>query len=216
MKKRAVYDLLFYLIIPLFIWNVFKKEFGSYYAMLLTSLPGFIYTIYSFLKDKKYNVPGIYILTASVIGRILDVVSHSAEQMLWNDVYMHIAHASLWIITIVIKKPMAIYFIEYFYTGADRNTKELFRKKELFKYFQYLTLLYALMYIEKMIVKVWAIKTYGVDGFNYISIIMRVNGYILPVLTLPYIIFMWKKIRRAASDYYDAGNNNLALKKLME
>lgn len=200
MKKKVVYDIVFYLIIPLFIWNYFRKEFGDYYTMLLTTLPGFLYTVYFFFKDRTYNVTGIFVLISLVTGRILDIISGSAEQMLWNDIYIDIVFVIFWIITIAIKKPMGMYFfIDYAYLqGFEREkTKQFFRKKELFHYFQYFTALLALRNIEGLLLKAWCIKVYGVDGFNHISIVMSVNGYIFSGITIAYILYIYGKIKKA-------------------
>lgn len=216
MKKKIVCDIVFYLIIPLFIWNELRKEFGDYYTMLLTTLPGFIYTVYFFFKNRTYSITGIFILTSLFVGRALDLISGSAERMLWNDIYIDIVYTLFWVITIVIGKPMGMYFfIDYAYLqGFERdNAKQLYRRKELFKYFKYLTALFALKGIESILLNSWAIKTYGVDGFNHIKIVMSVNGYISSGITIAYILFIVKKIKKV-THYYDVSNSNSTMNDL--
>jgi hypothetical protein len=203
MKKKTVCDIIFYLIIPLFIWNGLRKELGDYYTMLLTSLPGFIYTTYFFFKDRTYNITGIFILVSLFAGRILDIISGSAERILWNDIYINIAYTLFWIATIIIRKPMGMYFfVDYASVqGFEReNTIKLYRTKELFRYFEYFTALFAIKGIESIILKSWSIKTFGVDGFNQISIIMSVNGYIFTAITIAFILFIVKKIKNVTQN----------------
>jgi len=202
MKKKLVYDIVFYLIVPLLIWNWVRKGLGDYYTMLLTTIPGFIYTIFFFIKDKTYNVTGIFMLVSLFSGRILDILSGSAERMLWNDIYINIVYIFFWLTTILIKKPMGMYFfIDYAYAqGFNREkSKKLYLRKGLFKYFQYLTALFAIRDLEQILLKIWAIKTYGVTGFNQISIVMRINGYIFTGIIILFILFIVNLIKKSIS-----------------
>jgi len=72
MKNNVILlDLIFYLALPLFVWHVLRDHVGDYYAMLLTSVPGIIYTLYRFKQTKKLNVTGTFILASLVIGTVL-------------------------------------------------------------------------------------------------------------------------------------------------
>ncbi|MGM0866333.1 MAG: hypothetical protein ACQEWF_16795 [Bacillota bacterium] len=43
MKRNFVLlDLLIYVALPLFVWNIMRDYIGDYYAMLLSSVPGII------------------------------------------------------------------------------------------------------------------------------------------------------------------------------
>lgn len=208
MKKCIICEFIIYLVLPLVIWNFLRNEIGNYYAMLLSTIPGIIYTIYSFLKDKRYSITGIYMLASLFIGRGLDLVAGSAEVMLWNDIYIKIFYCILWLTTVVIKKPLMMYFaIDYAcLMGYEReSSKKLYMNKEIFKHFQYLTVINATMDLEYIAVKAWTIMTYGVDGFSSISIIMKLNGYVMGGIILIYIIFLSKKIEKVARCLY---NNN--------
>lgn len=199
MKKKITLDIVFYLITPFFIWNYFRQGYGDYHAMLLTTLPGTVYTIYFFFKDKTYSITGLYMLFSLFLGRTMDIISNSAEGMLWNDIYLDIFYALFWSISIAIKKPMGMYmFIDYAYMRGYRrkDSERLYRRKELFKYFQYFSALFVLKSIERLLVKLWCIKTYGVDGFINISIIMKVNGWVLSGITAASVFLIIDKIKK--------------------
>ena len=55
--------------------------------MLLSSVPGIIYTLYTF--EKQFNVTGFFILITLISNTTVDLLSGSAERMLWNDAYYH-------------------------------------------------------------------------------------------------------------------------------
>jgi len=198
MKKKFLYEIILSIIIPLVIWNISRKQIGDYYAMLLTTLPGFIYTIWKFFRCRQFNVTGVFILITLILWRTLDIISHSAEGMLWNGVYINIMYSIFWIITIIIKKPMGMYFfVDYAYLkGYSREaSKELFMQKKLFRYFQYFTGFLVIKDLEGAILKAWFIKEYGVSGFNKIIIYMNINGYIFAGMVLIIMLFIEKKIK---------------------
>jgi hypothetical protein len=65
MKKNIVLlDLIFYGALPLLFWNVLRDVTGDYYAMLLSSVPAILYTMYRFWEMKRVNVFGIYLKIA--------------------------------------------------------------------------------------------------------------------------------------------------------
>jgi len=200
MRKKILYEIAFYLIIPLIIWDIGRKEIGDYYAMLITTIPGCIYAIWTFIKYKQYNITGIYIISTLVIGRTLDIISGSAEKMLWNTIYINVASIILWITSIIIKKPIGMYFFMDYacLKGYSHETsKALFSQKSLVKHFQYFTAFLIARDLEGAVLKAWSIKKYGVEGFNKIIIFMNINGYIFAGLTIALVLIMGKKIKLA-------------------
>ena len=62
MKKYAVIlDLIFYVVLPFVIWTFGRESLGDYWALLLSTVPGFIYTITNFVRDRQFNITGIFI-----------------------------------------------------------------------------------------------------------------------------------------------------------
>ncbi|WP_374056177.1 hypothetical protein [Rossellomorea sp. FM04394] len=83
MKKNFVLlDLLMYVALPLFVWNIMRDYIGDYYAMLLFSVPGIIYTVYRFIEMKKVNTFGLFILVTLIVGTLIDVLAGSSLQLL--------------------------------------------------------------------------------------------------------------------------------------
>lgn len=198
MKRKVFLEIVMYLVFPLVIWNLGRKELNDYYAMLLTTVPGIAYTIYSFVKERQYNITGIFILCSLFIGRGLDLIVGSAEGMLWNGVYLDAGYILFWIFTMIIRKPMGMYFfIDYAYIqGFPReSTRKLYLRKDLFPYFQYFTGFFVLRDFENILLKTYLIRKLGVEGFNQISIIMSINNYIFSGIMVMIILFIAKKIK---------------------
>ncbi|MYL34491.1 hypothetical protein GLW08_13270 [Pontibacillus yanchengensis] len=180
-------DIICYVIFPLVIWHMLRDPIGDYYAMLLSSVPGIIYTIYRFKALKKINVFGIYMISTLVVGTLIDVLSGSAINLLWNNVYYAYAMAGLFLVTIIIRRPIALYFALDFteLQGFDRQiNKKLFFHKKIYYIFNWIVVAFALQNIILASIKAWLITKYGVEAFDEGIILRQVVNW---GLTIPII-----------------------------
>ncbi|CJI86698.1 Uncharacterised protein [Streptococcus pneumoniae] len=148
--------------------------------MLLSSVPGIIYTLYTFKKEKQFNVTGFFILITLISNTTVDLLSGSAERMLWNDAYYHIVLGIIVICTIFIKKPLMLYFAADIAAlqGHDRDkSRELYRDSRIYPALQYLTLFFGLQFILKSFLKIYFISVFGVDGYGEMRAIMTAVGW---------------------------------------
>lgn len=179
-NKKAIFDIVFYLVFPFLIWKFAKTHIDPYYAMLISSVPGIFYTLYCFKKEKQFHVTGFFILITLIANTTVDLLSGSAEQMLWNDVYYHIVLGLVVICTIFIKKPLMLYFAADIAAlqGHDRNeSRALYRDKRIYSALQYLTLFFGLQFIAQSCLKMYFISTLGVDGYGGMRAIMTAVGW---------------------------------------
>ena len=87
-KNSTLWDLVFYVAIPLVIWHMRDKiGLSDYMAMVISAGIGIVYGLYMFNKQKKLNVFGTFILTDLIITMLITVFSGSAMNLLWNNVY---------------------------------------------------------------------------------------------------------------------------------
>ncbi|GEL77567.1 VC0807 family protein [Tenuibacillus multivorans] len=197
MKNFVLLDLIFYVGIPLLIWNYGRDPLGDYYAMLLSTVPGIIYTIYRFIKQKQFNIAGLFIIGSLIVSTTVNVMSNGAENMLWNQVYLGYATAGLFLLSIILLRPLALYFaVDFAYLqGHPRgNSKALFNAKGLFKWFQLLTGLFVFRGIFQNSLKAWLIMQYGVDGYDKMLIYLQVTGWVFTGLIIISYIFISSKI----------------------
>ena len=95
---------------------------------------------------------GFFILITLISNTTVDLLSGSAERMLWNDAYYHIVLGIIVICTIFIKKPLMLYFAADIAAlqGHDRDkSRELYRDSRIYPALQYLTLFFGLQFILK-------------------------------------------------------------------
>jgi hypothetical protein len=138
-KNIVLSDVIFYLIFPIVIWNIGKDYIGDYYAMLISSVPGIIYSVIRFILLKKVNLFGVFIISNLLVGTLIDVLSGSALNLLWNNVYYSYFIGSLFIL---INRPLALYFALDFVElqGRDReNMKGIFYQKRILTIFKLIT-----------------------------------------------------------------------------
>lgn len=199
MFKRILLDAFFYLAVPLITWNLFREDLGDYLTILMGMLPAVIYTIAMAILKKEWNVTGIFFLSIISMNFIFNLLSKSAEQELWNGVYMNIISIVFYLITIFIKKPIGMYFfIDYaFAKGIPREkSKVLYRKPNNYPHFVKLTLLLTLREVVLVTVLSYIIIEKGVDGFNTFQATNSVLGYIFMGLTVLYVIYIAKNLEK--------------------
>jgi hypothetical protein len=198
LNKHTLLDLLFYLGFSLVIWNTCRPLLGDYLAMLFSTLPGIIYTVYTFIKEKQYSVTGLFILATMIVSCILNLDSRTAHQMLWNYVYMNIGLVIFWCLTILAKRPMAMYFfIDYAYLHGvpKEHTRVVYRQMPYIRYFIFLTSFLAIRDFSNILIRIHLIRFYDVGGYNKISIITQGWSMITTIMFIYGIILIIKKIQ---------------------
>ena len=77
-KMSILLDVLMYVAIPYVIWNYGRDPLGDYVAMLASTIPGIIYTIYRLIIDKQVNLVGLFILGSLILETTVNLLSGSA------------------------------------------------------------------------------------------------------------------------------------------
>lgn len=198
MKKfKPILEIICYIVLPIVIWKYGREPLGDYYAMLLSTGPAFVYTIWNFFNDRQFNVSGLYIMSSLLINTILDLISDSAEWMLWNGIYFNFGMIAFLLLTIVIKRPIVMYFLvdaAYVQGTPRKESFEKYKSKELFKYFQWLTGFLIIRDVLESGLKIWLINKYGVDGYGQILVGMRTFGYVMSVVFVAAVMYVFNKI----------------------
>ncbi|MEL3971089.1 VC0807 family protein [Rossellomorea oryzaecorticis] len=194
-KKIVLGDVIFYLIFPIVIWNLGRDYIGDYYAMLLSSVPGIIYSVIRFILLKKVNLLGLFMIGTLLAGTLIDVLSGSALNLLWNKVYYSYFMSSLFVLTILINRPIALFFALDFVEmqGYDRMAmKDIFYQKRILNLFKLITFGFVFRDILLASIKVWLIVTYGVEAFDKGLILRQVLNWTLSGLTIYGFIYISK------------------------
>lgn len=198
-KKLVIYDIIFYAIIPFFIWTYGKEPLGDYTAILLSTVPGFIYTIYRFIKEKELNIAGLFVITSLFISTAVNLLSTSADSMLWNQIYLGFGTCIIYLKSMVIRKPMALYFmvdIAYLYGDPRGFSKKLFTSDGLFMWFQIFNLLFIARGFFLNTLKAFLVQTYGAADYGKVLIYMNTSGFIFSGLILIGYFFINKKVKQ--------------------
>lgn len=198
-KRLIILDLICYAAIPLLIWNYGRESLGDYTAILLSTVPGFIYIVYRFIKEKHLNMVGIFVITSLFISTAVNLLSTSAINMLWNQVYLGFAFGMVFFISTIIKKPLALYFavdVAYMQGYSREDSRELYRTRNLFLWFQWLNLLFVFRAFFINSLKAYLVQTYGADGYDKVIIYMNISGWFFSGLIFLAFFFVSNKITR--------------------
>lgn len=180
-KKLVILDLICYVAIPFLIWTYGREVLGDYWAILLSTVPGFIYTVYRFIIERQFNIAGIFIIGSLILGTMVNLLSSSVERMLWNQVYLGLGYAGIFLLSILLKKPLALFFaVDWVYLqGHPReSSKKLFMRKGIFWIYQLITGLFVLRSVFQNSLKAWLLQTYGADGYGQMIIYMSISGWL--------------------------------------
>ncbi len=200
MKKYIiVLEIVFYVALPYLIWTNGREALGDYWAMLLSTVPGFIYTIVRFITEREFNITGVFILSSLLIGTIVDLLSGSADKMLWNQLYLGLVFTGIYLISLMIKKPLPLYFfvdIAYLQGYARDGSKKLFYRKEIFKLFQWITVLFVVRGLTLAAMKAWMLNKYGVEAFTSLLIYRQLVGWAFGIIGVFLYLAIFKEIKR--------------------
>src|SRR5699024_934802 len=198
-KKLIILDIVYYAVIPFLLWNYGREPLGDYLAILLSTVPGFIYTVYRFVTEKQLNIAGLFIITSLFISTVVDLVSTSAIHMLWNQVYLGFGFGVVFLITSFIKKPLALYFVVDFayLQGYQREeSRNLFKTKGLFGWFQFINAVFIFRAIILNWLKASLLQLYGAEGYNQVIMYMNVGDWIFNGIIFLAYIFVSNKIMK--------------------
>ena len=180
-KYSIVLELLFYAALPYAIWKLGRDPFGDYAAMLLSTIPGIIYTVYRFAKDRQFNITGLFILCSMLIGTMVDLLSGSAEQMIWNNVYLGLFYTFVFVILFIVKHPFPLYVavdFAYLQGYARKDSKALFFQKGIFRWFQLIQIVFIIRGLVMAGITVFLLRKYGIDSYGDMLIYKRVAGWV--------------------------------------
>ncbi len=197
MKRKIILDIFFYVAVPLIFWNFLRDFFGGYYTLLASTVPGTIYAITTFIREKEHRITGYVLFGGMILARLLDLIVDSPEAILWNDVWINILFAVLWGTSLVLRKPIGMYFfLDYAsYSGVDyHKSKEHYIKHPL-KQFYILTII--LFVQDVVIASTYAIliTKLGIGGFNKILTTMGLINYLNIGIIVLYVIHTIKVIK---------------------
>ena len=200
MKKHIIFlDLLFYVAVPLLFWKFGREAIGDYYAMLASSIPGILYSVYRFYEVKKVNFTGVYILSTLIIGTLIDFLAGSAIQLLWNNVFYAFFIALFFLLTVLFNKPAALYLaldlLEL--QGSKRGPlKKLFYMQKPLLVFKLITLAFCLREAVLAAVRIYLIKEYGVEAFDKGIVMRQVISWSFTFLTMFGYVYIYSYLEK--------------------
>ncbi|MED4918498.1 VC0807 family protein [Geobacillus thermodenitrificans] len=186
-KRMVMLDVVFYVVFPIVLWYALRGPVGEYGAMLICTVPGAIYTVYRFWSIRRVQWFGTFLLVNLAVSTLLNVLAGSALQMLWNDVWYSIALSVFFLATVVVKRPLMLYFSLDFVEmqGAPRSVmKKQFFERDVFPLFQWITVGFALRDGLLAAIKAHLIVRYGVEAFDRAIVIREVIGWGITILCM--------------------------------
>jgi len=201
MKKKIILDLFVYLAMPLLAWNLLRGQFSDYLLILLGLVPGLVYTLVLFAREREWSVSGVFFLAIISANLALNLLSSTAEQELWNPVWLSYASIAFYALTMLVGRPIGLYFfVDYAHSrGIPRERSHaLYRSKANFHYFYTFTAFLMLREVASIVLKTVMIGRLGVEGFNRIQLASTVLNYAFTGLMVLLVIAILRRIDHTA------------------
>lgn len=198
-NRFVLFDLIFYAALPYIVWNYGKEPLGDYTAMLISTVPGFLYTCYRFILDKQFNITGMFIIGSLVLGTTVNLLAGSAEQMIWNGVYLGLFYTFIYFVALLVKRPFSLYFaVDFAYLqGHERkDSLSLFFQKGIFKWFQFVQILFIVRGLFMAGLTVFLLEKYGVDGYGGMLLYKQVAGWVFSIVIMGLFFYIHIPVRK--------------------
>ncbi|WP_338778234.1 VC0807 family protein [Metabacillus sp. FJAT-52054] len=213
MKKHLIIsDILFYLVLPYVIWEYGKAPLGDYWAMLLSTVPGIIYTVFRFFAEKQFNVTGLFIMASLSINTIIDLLSQNAERMQQNNVWVSVGFGLFWIATILTKKPFGLYLmvdIAYLQGQKREDSLKLYKQPKLLPLFYLVSFVFAMQNLLNAALRAFLLNQYGIAQYDKILFFMKIYGWVFTVILMITFVFVGMRINDASPDDSDDRNQSI-------
>lgn len=161
MKLSMLWDVVIYLVLPVAVWRLGEGHLPDYYLILLTGIPGIIYTVLTLAIRKKANFTGIFLLTTMLIDSALDLLAGSVRNMflygLWQSVVMILFYA----MTLLLRRPVSMYFaldVAELQGYNRQETRELYVSPKPWRLLKLITILMGLKSLGFAFIK-WTVLT---------------------------------------------------------
>ncbi len=135
--------------------------------------------------------------------------------MIWNGVYLGLFYTLLYFVTLIIKRPLSLYFavdFAYLQGHAPKDSKALFYQRGIFKLFQFIQVIFIIRGLFMAGLTVYLFKKYGIDGYGDMLIYKQIAGTIFSLFILGMYFYTNVPIRKYIAEQQNQlqDNNNLA------
>jgi hypothetical protein len=196
---HLILDILFYFVLPIFLWECGREYLPDYFAMIFSSLPGICYSFFRYLKAGKLNFTRMFLLINILAGLMIDLFSGSAIRILWNDVFYSLGLCLIYVVSSLVNKPLFLYFSLDILVdqGYDRSlTKELLFEKSPREMIKILTFLNGIREAVYSLFLMSLIKKYGVELYSLSILIDQLFGVLMSVLTVMLFIYLYSFLNK--------------------
>lgn len=184
---RLVIDVIVYFLFPILFWDAGRGFFGDYATILFSTVPGILYTLYRFKITERFNFTGLFIIFNLCTGIMVDLLSGSALQLLWNNVFLSFFLLIIYLVSYIIKKPIHLFFTLDILVlkGHDKSlTKEILYERKPLLLLNFTTLIYCVGEFGYAVILMNWISTYGVEAFHLDIILDNIFNIIMTGITI--------------------------------
>jgi len=134
---------------------------------------------------RSINISLLFIVALPVIYVGLTLLCKSQEGVFWKSLYYNTIVTTLWILSVILRKPLALEFFADFDAFMGKNRKErieIYKSNEVLPYFYGLTIFFAACSATKAIIWVNIVMNYSLIRSSAVFISIDILNWILLAL----------------------------------
>lgn len=190
-------DIIFYFLLPLAIWETSRLLVHDYAAIIFSSLPKVIYSLYRLFALKEFNFTRIFLFITILAGLSIDLFSGSALQVLWNSAFYSFGLASIYLISSLTNTPLFLYFAldVLVQQGYDKvlTQNRLFEKSSL-NILKLLTISNAVNHFVYAFFVMQMASKEGIESYSMIMIIDQLLDFLMSGISVIGFVFIYKHL----------------------
>lgn len=190
-----VFDVLCYFIFPILCWEVGRVYLSDYIALLISSFPGIVYSLYRYLETSSLSVTRVFLLLNIIIGLFIDLFSGTAPRLLWNDAYYSLGLSLFYLGSCFFFKPLIFYIALDLLVlqGYDRKlTREVLLSKEALTVLRWITLLNSLREFMYAFFLIKTLPEHGVEIYTLSVFLDQLFSFLISGISLIGFYYLYR------------------------
>lgn len=184
----------------------------EYNLILVSTVPGAIYTFFTLVKLGRFNFTGVFLLVTLFIGSGLDIVSGSVKAMfIYGAVYQFIL-AAVFLASLAIGRPLALTFaldLAELFGHSREGSRKLYSQTALMPFLHIITIIFVVKHLILGLAK-WFVITYCYNN-ELNKLIIGYDHYLFYERLLSWgiggsIAFVWFLFMRKVNDIVKNAN----------
>ncbi|KAJ3036113.1 Phosphatidyl-N-methylethanolamine N-methyltransferase [Rhizophlyctis rosea] len=197
-------NLLFNVALPLTLYFTLLRKLSLIYVIIISSVPPVLYTLFDFITSRRLHGLGIMIILSFILSLIVNYTTQNVRILLFKDGATTFLFGLYWLFTLIPVNPLTRtkqvpFSFQNKIDDSPRYGRYLWDHSPTTRTAHWrMTMVWGMVYVLTFVAKTAiAAKVEDVEQVsNIFTVIDPVSGSVVPVLGIPYMIWVDGQVRR--------------------